>query len=80
MKLRIKGNSIRLRLGQSEVRQLATDGAVEETTILGPSRRQHFGYALYASPEELCVSAVLADGRIVVRVPAGVIDRWATTD
>jgi hypothetical protein len=80
MKLRIKGNSIRLRLGQSEVRRLETEGIVEEFTDFGPSRKQHFGYALCASPTELGVSAGFADQRIVVRAPMDVIHQWATTD
>src|SRR3954469_21225179 len=80
MKLRIRGNSIRIRLGQSEVRMLATDGVVEEVTVFGPSRRQHFGYALFASPAELSVGAAVDDGRIVISAPADLIQRWATTD
>ena len=37
MKLRIKGNSIRLRLAKSEVDQLEKTGMVSETVNLGPS-------------------------------------------
>src|SRR2546426_941555 len=80
MKLRIKGNSIRLRLGQSEVRRLVSEGLIEEFTAFGPSRKQRFGYALCASAAQLGVSATFADQRLIVRVPADVIDRWATTD
>ena len=80
MKLRIRGNSIRLRLGQSEVRRLRTAGIVEEFTAFGPSKKQHFGYSLCASTTELDVSASFVDQRIVVGVPADIIHRWATTD
>ena len=80
MKLRIKGNSIRLRLGRSEVQRLAIDGTVEESTAFGPSDDQRLVYALRASPDEPGVSASLADGRIVIRVPANVIHQWVTTD
>jgi hypothetical protein len=80
MKLRMKGNSIRLRLGQSEVQQLADDGAVEESTAFGPSREQHFLYALRACSEKHGVSANFADGRMVVHVPKNVIHEWAATD
>ena len=38
MKLRIRGNSIRLRLTQSEVRRLAEVGSVEEWTDFGGGR------------------------------------------
>jgi hypothetical protein len=80
MKLRIKGNSLRLRLGQSEVRRLAEEGSIEELTVFGPSRKQHFGYVLCSSSEELAVSARIADQRIVVCAPADIVQRWVTTD
>jgi hypothetical protein len=80
MKLRIKGNSIRLRLGRSEAQRLAIDGAVEDSTAFGPSKEQRLGYALCACPEEHGVSASFADGRIVIRVPKGVIHEWVATD
>jgi hypothetical protein len=80
MKLRIKGNSIRLRLGRSEVMRLAIDGRVEESTAFGPSPKQRFGYALCVSAEDYDVSASFRDGHMVVRVPANVTHQWATTD
>lgn len=80
MKLRIKGNSIRLRLGQSEVRRLAIEGTIEETTVFGPSKEERFGYALVASAELADVSASYAGRCIVIHVPTGVILRWAETD
>src|SRR6266550_2291497 len=80
MKLRIKGNSIRLRLGQSEVTRLAIDGRVEEFTAFGPSIKQRFGYALCASPGEHDVSAGFEDRHMIIRAPANVIHQWVTTD
>jgi hypothetical protein len=81
MKLRIKGNSIRLRLGQSEVMRLVIDGRVEESTAFGPSIEQRFGYALCVSAaEEPGISAYFGDRRMIVRVPAKVIHQWVTTD
>jgi hypothetical protein len=77
MKLRIKGNSIRLRLGQSEVRQLATEGVVEEFTDFGPAEWQRFGYALHATFGDPDVIASFADGRMVISLPADSIHRWA---
>jgi hypothetical protein len=80
MKLRIKGNSIRLRLGQSDVRRLAIEGAVEESTTFGRSPNERFGYILLASPEEPAVRASYTDRRMVIRVPRKLIDQWITTD
>jgi hypothetical protein len=80
MKLRIKGNSIRLRLGQSEVQRLADSGIVEERTVFGPAKQECFSYALCASPDASVVSASFADRRLVIRVPSHMIHQWATTD
>ena len=80
MKLRLKGNSIRLRLGQSEVRRLASGGIVEESTVFGPSRQECFTYAISASPDVSGVSASLADRRLVIRAPSSMVHQWATTD
>ena len=80
MKLRIKGNSIRLRLSRSEVRQLANDGVVAQFTDFGDFSPQRFGYALHAVLEDPTVSARFADGRMIVRVPAGAVRQWAQTD
>ena len=80
MKLRIKGNSIRLRLGQSEVRRLFNEGVVGEFTDFGAFSQQRFGYALHVTLDDPNVSATFADGRMIVRVPAGAIRQWAQTD
>ncbi|MCE0499696.1 MAG: hypothetical protein LV481_17295 [Methylacidiphilales bacterium] len=79
MKLRIKGNSIRLRLGQSEVQRLANSGIVEERTAFGPAKQECFSYALCASSDVSVVSADFADRRLLIRVPTGMIHQWATT-
>jgi hypothetical protein len=80
MKLRIKGNSIRMRLGQSEVRRLASEGVIAEFTDFGAFSPEHFGYALHVTFEDPTISARFADGRVIVRVPAGAIRLWAETE
>ena len=79
MKLRIRGNSIRLRLGPAEVLRLLLDGTLEEATDFGPFHADRFNYALHTTDESFDVSASFAGGRMVVRVPKDVIDRWATS-
>lgn len=49
MKLRIEGNSIRLRLTQPELSRFGATGRVEETLRLADGRR--LVYALHASQE-----------------------------
>ena len=80
MKLRIRGNSIRLRLGQSEVYRLTMNGAVEELTIFGGGRGERLGYEIRAARDETVVRAGFDGLRIVVHVPAEMINRWADSD
>src|SRR4051794_10167371 len=80
MKIKIKSDSLRLPLGQSEVCRLATEGVVEEFTHFGPCSGQRFGYELHASFHDSAVSARFARGRLVVRIPAVEIHKWARTD
>ena len=80
MKLRIKGNSIRLRLGQSEARTLAADGIVEESITFGPTKEQCLSYALCKSSESPDVHAIFGNRRIIVHVPGILIYQWVTSD
>ena len=80
MKLRIKGNSIRLRLGQSEVRRLLDQGIVEESTIFDLSGQRRLDYVLCTGPNLLAVTASFENGRIVVRMPSALMRQWAETE
>jgi hypothetical protein len=77
VKLRIRGNSIRLRLRQGEVRRLAAEGLVEERTDFGG--RNVLIYSLVAD-DVPAMTATFDGGRVVVRVPRGVAARWASGD
>jgi hypothetical protein len=79
MKLRLKGNSLRLRLGRSEVAALLRGDTLEESTAFGPLPSQQLSYLLGATPEKH-ITATLEHARIHVHVPRNVIHRWATTD
>ena len=74
MKLRIKGDTIRLRLTQSEVVAVADGNAVVETTSLP----QPFAYALETSGET--IGAVFVDGRMTVNIPHAIALQWASTE
>ena len=77
MKLRIKGNIIRLRLTQSEVATVGAGGRVQELTLFGPQAQ--FCYALEAvdTPH---VEADYTNNTITVRVPRTMANDWASTD
>lgn len=74
MKLRVLGNSIRLRLSQSDLTALLDSGAVEENVVFpaGPV----LTYRLESSEAD-DAEADFSDGRVVVRFPALDIERWA---
>lgn len=80
MKLRIRGNSIRLRLVRSEVARLAAEGRVEERVVFGAGDGDGLTYALVASPEATVVAARLSAGAITVMLPARIAESWAGTD
>lgn len=64
MKIRIKGNSIRLRLTKTDVETLKQKGLVEEKTIV--NTEEIFSYALIISEEVTQISASFIDNKITV--------------
>jgi hypothetical protein len=74
MKLRLQGNSLRLRLRQGEVRRLVERGIVEERTEFGESA---FVYALSVT-DAADISANIRQNRIEISVPRGVARQWAS--
>src|SRR5262249_4472575 len=78
MKLRIQGNSLRLRLTRSEVAGLHDTGLVEQTTNFAAS--QTLTYRIRARDGGERIHAELTDGAITVDVPAPTVVAWATSD
>lgn len=75
MKLRIKGNSIRLRLTKSEVESFGRDGIIGETVDFGGQNDSPFGYLLEQNRgRDLCAS--FSDGKIKISVPRETAERW----
>lgn len=66
MKIRIKGNSIRFRLTQSEVKQLSETGSIGETTELGENV---FRYQVKLMPEANELQASYTNHTILLMVP-----------
>ena len=77
MKLRIKGNTIRLRLTQSEVATLGEGGSVTETTIFSPTA--HFEYEVQAR-EVSAVEAEYQNSRMVIYLPKESARAWAVSN
>jgi hypothetical protein len=78
MKLRIRGNSIRLRLTKSDVETFAADGRVEDSIDFGDGKAK-FTYALENS--DRAQSFAEFDGAtITVFVPRGAAREWIGSD
>ena len=78
MKLRIHKNSIRLRLGRSDVESLADDGLLRET-LRFPDGAE-LSYALESSPASVVPTAHLEGGGILVRLPEDLVSTWARSE
>ncbi|MFZ0339923.1 MAG: hypothetical protein WAL45_17985 [Terracidiphilus sp.] len=78
MKLRIKGDSVRLRVGPAEVQRLMDSGRIEETVHFAPG--VHLTYALEHSEAAACLSASFTLDKVAVTVPTSVARAWADGD
>jgi hypothetical protein len=77
MKLRIKGNSLRLRLSKTDVEKLVVAKYLEERTSFGSNT---FGYALQIKDAGDEVSADFDGSKITVFIPEIFIKGWAVND
>jgi hypothetical protein len=80
MKMRLRGNSIRLRLGESEVAQLAKDGRVADSVQFSASPQSLLCYGVVTSTDEEEITARFAADEITVTVPAASAKVWASSD
>jgi len=77
MKIRFKGNSIRLRLTQSDVKNWAADGVIKEVTSFG--NKNSLGYQLMMS-EESQISASFNDDIISIDIPFTIAQEWCESE
>lgn len=73
MKLRIKGNSIRLRLTQTEVRTFSSEGYVTETCSVGPKQ---LTYALKSADMEAPLGASFENDLLVISMSSKLAGPW----
>jgi hypothetical protein len=78
MKLRIRGNTLRLRLTRGEVDAVGTGELVEETLQVAPDAR--LTDAIEVRADTLLPSATFAGGRPTVIVPNELAAQWATSE
>jgi len=78
VKLRIRDNSIRLRLERGEVDALRDNGMVSAKTGFPGGR--DFGYVVESSPASVNPGAVLSDSTVTVRLPETSVLAWANSE
>ena len=78
MKLRIHGNSLRLRLSQSEVAQFSKTGFVEDSIQFAPGAR--FSYTLESISSLSAPQAIYANGSLSIRVPGADATDWVRSE
>lgn len=77
MKLRILGDSLRLRLSKSDVKTFAETGRVQEIIHFGPGA---LTYALEHAAEVEGLRARYQADEVVVTMPTAMARTWADTD
>lgn len=77
MKLRIRGNTLRLRLTRPELDEFASSGRCADKISFGGERS--LVYAIERTADD-AVSAVFHGNEIKVLVPAQLADAWTETD
>lgn len=78
MKLRILANSVRIRLGQREVRSLAGGQCVEQTTVFSSSSK--LVLSVESSLQAERPVAIFVDHRLSLRLPFAEVRQWAETE
>ncbi len=78
MKLRIRDNSIRLRLSQTEVETVRADALVRGRVRFAGGNT--FDYILESSPATVKPEAHISNNALTVRIPESEILQWSTTE
>lgn len=78
MKLRIHGNSLRLRVSESDLSRLRWEGRLESWMGLGPNRR--FTYSIEGSSEVDRIKALFENDSLTLLMPREWLDSWTETE
>lgn len=80
MKLRVKGNSLRLRLTRGEVARIGAGESVDETIEFGAGDDARLTYTLTTSADADRIAAAYEFARITVTLPADQAREWSATE
>ena len=77
MKLRIRGNSLRLRVSPSEMEQLLQSGRVEETIYFGADQDARLTYALEHGAQAGAMTLLYRPQEVTVLISSREAQSWA---
>lgn len=77
MKLRIAGNSLRLRVSQSDLARFMKSGRIEETIHFAGDDSAQFTYAMEQSEAQSDISVRYRAREVTVVLPSGAARDWA---
>ena len=80
MKLRINGDSLRLRVSRSEVTRLLANDCLEETIHFAPEASAKFTYALRQETSVSRPTVQYAGNKVTILIPADRANEWGVTD
>ena len=80
MKIRIKGNSIRFRLTQSETVKFDAGETIEERIEFGTQENQRLSFSLISEPPAEEISADHKSSQISVIVPREIVRDWVQSE
>lgn len=80
MKLRIQGNSLRLRVSKSELSKFVETGHIQETVYFGPEQGSELTYTLARDGNQPGLDVEASAGQVKVVVPAEVARTWADSE
>lgn len=79
MKLRLKGNSIRLRLDRRDIERLIGEGRVDDAVRFGPDLAFSYAVEMGSAPRER-PNASYSDGCLTIRIDAADAEAWLSSD
>ena len=80
MKIRIKGNSLRLRLMCSEVARFLAGDCLEETIHFAPEASAKCTYALQREPAMNLPTVRYRESKVAILIPADQANTWGCSD
>ena len=78
MKLRIKGNSLRVRITPSEMVRLLESGRIDETIHFAADENAHLTYALEHAPGATAISVRYSPNEVAVVLSSTEARRWSS--